>query len=172
MVSGINRREFLARNFTRWRETWIDRLPQRTRRVIAAVSLLGLPGMFVWSAFWLRTSVPGIVWGPFSFALITATVIGAFLLYWFVRDRADYGGNLDERQRQLRDRAWVLSYEVLAGAVIAAVVVVAIVVLGLGRVVTLDAAVVSGIAICAGVLLPLLPVAALAWVEPNPPADA
>ena len=42
----------------------------------------------------------------------------------------------------------------------------------MGRTVTLDGAVVSGLAICIGVLIPLLPVAALAWVEPDPPAEA
>lgn len=150
----------------------IDSLPQRVRRLIAVASLVGLPGMFAWSNFWLTTRVPGIVWGPVSFLLILLTLVGAFVLYAFVRDRANYGANLDERQRQLRDRAWVLCYEILSGAVIVAVLVLGVMVLGLGRVVTLDATVVSGIAISAGVLIPLLPVAALAWIEPDPPAEA
>ncbi|HVS49871.1 MAG TPA: hypothetical protein VHJ99_13350 [Candidatus Dormibacteraeota bacterium] len=162
----------MTQNWSDWRRSRINNLPRRTRRHIAIASLIGLPGMYVWSSFWLRTTVPGIVWGPVSFVLILATVVGAFLLYWFVRDRADYGANLDERQRQLRDRAWVLCYEILAAVVVVAVVVVGVLVLGMGRVVTLDATVVSGIAICVGVLIPLLPVAALAWVEPDAPPDA
>jgi hypothetical protein len=72
------------------------------------VSLLGLPGMYAWSAFWLTTSVPKIVWGPVTFLLIAATAGGALLLYLFVRDHADTRASLDERQRQLRDRAMVL----------------------------------------------------------------
>jgi hypothetical protein len=57
-------------------------------------ALVGLPAMFAWSAFWLTTTVPSIVWGPISFALV----------------------------------------------------------------------------LCMGTLVPLLPVAALAWVEPDAPA--
>lgn len=155
---------------TRWSR--IDHLSRRTRRVIAVASMVGLPGMFAWSSFWLHTSVPRILWGPFNFVLILVTVVGAFLLYGFVRDRANFGAALDERQRQLRDRAWVLSYEVLSGLAVAVVVVIGVIVLGMGRVVTLDGTVVTGIAICTGVLLPLLPVAALAWVEPDAPAEA
>ena len=162
----------LARNFVSGRRSWIDGLSQRTRRLIAAASLLGLPAMYAWSSLWLHTSVPSIVWGPVSFLLILITVGGAFLLYGFVRDRANRGAHLDERQRQLRDRAWVLCYEVLSAVLVIAVVVVGVAVLAMGRVITLDASVVSGVAICTGVLIPLLPVAALAWVEPDlPPGD-
>jgi len=162
----------LARNFTAWQKARIETLSRRSRRVIAVASLLGLPGMFAWSSFWLRTSAPNIVWGPVSFVLIFVTVVGAFVLYAFVRDRATYGAHLDERQRALRDRAWVLSYEVLAVVVVMAVAVVGILVLALGRVITLDGAFVSGLVICTGVLIPLLPVAALAWVEPDLPDEA
>jgi fermentation-respiration switch protein FrsA (DUF1100 family) len=56
-------------------------------------ALVGLPAMFAWSAFWLTTTVPSIVWGPISFALIGATVIGAFVLYRFVPNRADMPGH-------------------------------------------------------------------------------
>jgi hypothetical protein len=162
----------MARRISGWRRSWLDGLPRRTRRRIAVASLVGLPGMYAWSAFWLTTRVPSLVWGPVSFLLILVTVAGAFILYAFVRDRANYGAHLDERQRQLRDRAWVMSYEVLSGVVILAVLVVGVTVLGFGHVVTLDGAAVSGIVICVGVLIPLLPVAALAWVEPDAPPEA
>jgi lysylphosphatidylglycerol synthetase-like protein (DUF2156 family) len=78
---------------------------------------------------------------------------------------------LDERQRQLRDRAWILSYQVLAAVVVFAIAAVAIAVLGFGRTVTLDGSLTSALAISVGVLLPLLPAAALAWVEPDAPED-
>jgi hypothetical protein len=162
----------MAQSSTKQLDSRIDRLPRRVRRLIVVSSLLGLPGMYAWSAFWLTTSVPKIVWGPVSFVLIAATAGGALLLYLFVRDRADMRASLDERQRQLRDRAMVLCYQVLSAVVILAVALVAIAVLGLGRVVTLDGAVVGGVAISAGVLIPLLPTAALAWIEPDSPAEA
>ena len=150
----------------------IDRLSQRTRRVVAVATLLGLPAMYAWSSFWMSTSVPNILWGPFSFVLIGITLVGAFVLYRFIRDRADMpGASLDERERQLRDRAWILSYQVLACVVVFFVAVVAIAVLGFGRTVTLDASIASAAAISIGVLLPLLPAAALAWIEPDAPAD-
>jgi len=150
----------------------IDRLSQRTRRVVAVATLLGLPGMYAWSSFWMSTSVPNILWGPFSFVMIGITLVGAFVLYRFIRDRADMpGASLDERERQLRDRAWILSYQVLACVVVFFVAAVAIAVLGFGRTVTLDASIASAAAISIGVLLPLLPAAALAWIEPDAPAD-
>ncbi len=162
----------MAQSSAKQLESRIDRLPRRVRRLIVMISLLGLPGMYAWSAFWLTTSVPKLVWGPISFLLIAATAGGALLLYLFVRDRADMRASLDERQRQLRDRAMVLSYQVLSAVVILAVAIVAVAVLGVGRVVTLDGAVVGGAAISVGVLIPLLPTAALAWIEPDAPAEA
>ena len=153
-------------------EERIDHLSQRARRLLAVATLLGLPGMYAWSSFWTATSVPNILWGPFSFVLIGVTIVGAFVLYRFTRDRADMPGTrLDERERQMRDQAWILSYQVLAVVVVLVVAVVTIAVLGLGRTVTLDATIVSAVAISIGALLPLLPVAALAWIEPDLPAD-
>jgi hypothetical protein len=162
----------MAQSSAKQLESRIDRLPRRVRRLIVVVSLLGLPGMYAWSAFWLTTSVPKIVWGPVSFLLIAATAGGALLLYLFVRDRADTRASLDERQRHLRDRAMVLSYQFLSAVVVLAVAIVAVAVLGVGRIVTLDGAIVGGVALTVGVLIPLLPTAALAWIEPNAPADA
>ena len=147
----------------------IDRLSQRSRRLIAVVTMLGLPAMFVWSALWQRTSVPAVLWGPGTFLLIGATLVGAFVLYRFVRDRADMPGpRLDERERQLRDRAWILSYEVLALVVVLLGVAVVVPVLGFGAPITIDASIAGAVALCLGVLLPLLPAACLAWLEPDP----
>ena len=161
----------MSRTFTAWRSR-IDALPQRARRTIAVASLLGLPAMYLWYAVWHNTKVPGVVWGPVSFLLILVTLCGAFVLYAFVGDRANGDTRLDERQRQLRDRAWVLCYEVLSGVVVIGMVVVGVLVLGMGRTVTLDASVVTGLAISVGVLIPLLPAAALAWLEPDVPSEA
>jgi len=150
----------------------IDQLSQRTRRVIAVATLVGLPSMYLWSSFWLGTSVPNVIWGPISFVLVGLTAAGALILYRFVRDRADLGAaDLDERQRQLRDRAWVLSYGLLSTVVVLTIGVLAVLVLGLDREVTLDPALVGPIAICVGVLIPVLPVAALAWIEPDLPGE-
>jgi len=154
---------------SRVRGSRIERLSRRSRRLIAAATMLGLPAMFGWSAFWQRTSVPSILWGPVSFVLIGVTLAGAFVLYRFVRDRADMPGTrLDERERQLRDRAWILSYQVLAVVVVLLGAAVVIPVLGVGSPVTIDAPAATAVALCLGVLLPLLPAACLAWLEPDP----
>ena len=151
----------------------IERLSRRSRRLIAVATLLGLPAMFAWSSYWMTTTVPNLIWGPVSFVLIGLTLVGAFVLYRFVRDRADMPGrHLDERQRQLRDRAWILSYQVLAVVVVAAIAIVGVVVLGFERPVTLDATLVNALVLSVGVLLPVLPAATLAWIEPDLPADA
>ena len=150
----------------------IDRMTRRTRRIVSGATLLGLPAMYAWSSFWTGTSVPKIIWGPIVFLPIGVTLVGAVVLYRYVRDRADMrAATLDERQRQLRDRAWILSYQVLAAVVVFAIAAVAIAVLGFGRTVTLDGSLVSALAISVGVLLPLLPAAALAWIEPDAPED-
>src|SRR5262245_64375688 len=104
------------------RRARFERIPQGRRRILAVATLLGLPAMFAWSTYWQGTTVPSILWGPVSFLLIGITVVGAFVLYLYVRHRADMPGEgLDERERQLRDRAWILSYQVLSEVVIGAI---------------------------------------------------
>ena len=150
----------------------LDRLSRRSRRIIAAATLFGLPAMFAWSTFMAGTSVPSVVWGPVTFLLIGITLVGSLVLYRFVQHRADMpGAGLDERERQLRDQAWILSYEILAVVVVAAVAIAAVAVLGFGRPIVIDANLMSAVAISVGVLLPLLPAAALAAIEPDPPAE-
>ena len=154
------------------REGRFGRLSQRTRRILAIATLLGLPAMFVWSSYWMTTQVSNLVWGPISFVLIGLTVVGSLILYSFVRNRADLpGAHLDERQRQMRDRAWILSYQVLSFVVISSIVTVGISVFLLEKPIVLDAGLVNVLVLCVGVLLPVLPVAALAWIEPDPAAD-
>ncbi len=150
----------------------VDRLSRRTRRIIAAATLLGLPAMYVWSTIMAGTSVPSVAWGPVTFLLIGITIAGSFILYRFIQHRADRpGAGLDERQRQLRDQAWILSYQILAAVVIVAVAIAAVSVLGFDRPIAIDANLASAVAISVGVLLPILPIAALAAIEPDPPAE-
>jgi hypothetical protein len=151
----------------------IDRLSRRSRRIIAVATLLGLPAMYAWSAAMATTTIPSIVWGPVTFLLIGTTLVGSLVLYRFIRHRADMPGTgLDERERQLRDQAWILSYQILAAVVVGAIAIAAIWVLGFGRTIVLDAELVGALAVSIGVLLPILPVAALATIEPDPPAEA
>jgi len=151
----------------------IEHLSRRSRRLFAVLTLLGLPSMYAWSAFWTGTSIPVVVWGWASFVLMGVTLVGAYVLYRYVRGRADLADvGLDERERALRDRAWILSYQVLAVVVVVLGAAIVVPVLGFGHAVTVDATLASAVAICLGVLLPLLPVAALAWLEPDPFEEA
>ena len=150
----------------------LERLPRRWRRIVVLATFLGLPAMYIWSGYWATTPVSPVIWGPASFLLIGITAIGAFVLYGYVRDRADLPGRrLDERERQLRDRAWILAYQVLAVVVVILVAAVAIPVLGFGQAVVIDATLAGAAALCLGVLLPLLPTATLAWIEPDARED-
>lgn len=116
----------------------------------------------------MTTTVPSVVWGPVTFLLIGTIFVSAVVLYRYARDRADMpGAGLDERERQLRDRAWILSYQVLSIVVVALVAAFVIPVLGFGQPVTVDATLATAAALCLSVLLPLLPTAALAWIEPD-----
>ena len=154
------------------RHSGIDRLSHRGRRFVAVGTLLGLPAMYAWSSFWMGTSVPNLVWGPVSFLLIGVTLVGAVVLYRYARDRADLRDDrLDERERQLRDRAWILSYQVLSVVVVGLVAAVALPVFVFGQAVVIDAGLATALALCVGVLLPVLPAAALAWLEPDAPGD-
>jgi hypothetical protein len=153
-------------------EQRIGRLSRRSRRLIAVGSMTGLPTMYLWSSFMHGTSVPAIMWGPITFLLIGLTVVGAAVLYLYTHDLADMpDSRLDERERQVRDDAWILSYRVLVAVVVLGLAAVAIPTLGFGGVVALDATNVGAGAISVGVLLPLLPTAALAWLEPDLPSD-
>ena len=160
----------MARMVSGWRSA-VEGLPQRTRRLVAVAALVGLPGGLVWDAAWHATKVSAALWGPFLILFGAATGFGALVLYTYVRDRADSKARLDERQRQLRDRAWMVAYEVLSAVVTLVVIVLGVTVLGFGKTVILDWQIVTDIVICSVVVVPLLPVAALAWIEPDAPAE-
>ena len=159
--------------FLRARLDRLSRMPQRSRRVVAIATLIGMPVAYLWSSYWLATSAPTVLWGPITFVLFGATIVGAFLLYGYARGRAELPGrNLDERQRQLRDRAWILSYQVLSAVVILGVIVAGIEAFLVERPVTLDASAINALVLSVAVLLPVLPTAALAWIEPDPIEEA
>jgi hypothetical protein len=150
----------------------ISHLSQRTRRIVAVATLLGMPASFAWSTYWLTTSVSNLA-GIVTFVLFGLTIWGAVVLYAYVRRRADLPGpDLDERQRQLRDQAWILAYQVLSLVVIMGVAWAGIRAFILENPVTIDAALANALVLSIAVLLPILPVATLAWIEPDPIEEA
>lgn len=139
----------MTRTLAGWRSR-IEGLSQRTRRLVVVAAIAGLPGGLAWSAMWHTTSAPSYLWGPLLILFGAATGFGALVLYTYVRDRANRDARLDERERQLRDRAWVLCYEFLSAVVVAVVLFLGIFVLGFGRPLTLDWLAVTDIAIVTG----------------------
>lgn len=144
---------------------------QRTRRVLAVLMFIGLPASYGWKDVSTSLSAPRWIEVPVWFGLAGLTFVCWFALAAFARDRWTMSRNLDERQRQLRDRAVVISYAVLLVLVTVAIMVVAFVVVFLDHDLTLNRAVVQPVSGCL-LLLALLPLAVLAWIEPDPLEDA
>jgi len=159
----------------------IDRLSRRARRLLVVVAYLSLPEAVI--VFWLHGGVPG-GFSPNSYGasswevlvLAQVALAGALLdRSW----RAGIGaGGLDERQRQLRDRATCLSYRIVNAAVVIPVVVLwgATIVSPFNTwgPVTLDPTSLIALAVCVSVFcmcLSLLPIATVAWLEPEPPSE-
>jgi hypothetical protein len=144
---------------------------QRTRRLLVIAAFLGLPATYVGYATLVATDrISSVVWAPFAVIFMSATVLGLFAIYGYARDRAQMSTELDERERQLRDQAWILSYVVLSTVVVAIMGGLAFWLTFVGPL-TLNFGDLSGWFIALGVFLPTLPSAALAWLEPDEPAD-
>ncbi len=152
-------------------EPWVDNLSQRRRRVIVALTLAALPMLLAWWWWCSVNSASGGLWFLIVVILLGQAVGGSLVLlaHWSRANRPD---RLDERQRQLRDRAWVLSYRVTVIAIAVAVEgALAVPVFGLGRPITLDAGFAYPWGLASIVIFAVLPAAALAWIEPDPPAE-
>jgi hypothetical protein len=78
--------------------------------------------------------------------------------------------NLDERQRQVRDQAWIHAYELLVVVIGGAMAALALVT-SFGSPVTVGMGELTPVIVGIGLYLPLLPSATLTWSEPDLPAD-
>lgn len=158
----------------------VDSLSRRARRLIVVMAYLALPEAV--AVFCLHGGVPG--GGSRSFGasswevmvLAQAGWAGAVLNRGW-RTAIGIRG-LDERQRQLRDRAAYLSYRIVSVAVVVPVVMLWVAWLvspfdSWGPI-TLDPTSLIALATCVSVLcmcLNMLPTAVVAWIEPDPPAE-
>lgn len=114
--------------------------------------------------------IPNLVWAPIALALIGTTFIGIVAIYGFGRGRMERQRQLDERQRAMVDRALVVSYGVVTSVVAIALGAVAIR-LTFGGPITVGMGDLVPFLIAVGLYEPLLPFAAIAWIEPDFPAD-
>ena len=150
----------------------MPRAPRRNRRIAVIAAFLGFPALNLGYATLVAPGrLSSAVWAPIAIALFAATLVGVVAIYGYARGRADMKDDLDERQRQVRDQAWIHAYELL-------IVIITIVVAGLALVTTFSGPVTVGMTelspfiVGIGLYLPLLPSAALTWTEPDLPAEA
>jgi hypothetical protein len=148
-------------------------LQRRTRRLLVLLTGLGYPLVL---AGYGTLVAPGRIslaaWAPVATVLMAFTVIGVVAIFGYARGRADLGsGRLDERQAQLRDRAWALSYAIVIIAIALVLVSLMVVRSSSGMDVALSGELIGYAATTAAIYLPVLPPAVLAWMEPDAPRD-
>jgi hypothetical protein len=145
---------------------------QRMRRLIVLATFLGYPLVLLgYGGLVAPGRLSTVVWAPISIALMSMTILGTFAIYGFARDRASLQvESLDERQRELRDTAYVRSYVVLSTVVAALVGVAAIWATFFGPI-RFDFSDMASWLVAFVVFLPILPSAVLAWIEPDVPSD-
>ena len=142
---------------------------QRSRRILVVAAFTGFPLQIVGWRF-ATGEVLSAIWAPISIALFSATIVGAFALYGYGQGRMGRRDLLDERQRSMVDRALVVSYGVLT-IVIVVIAGLLATYLSLVGPIQLEMAALTPWFIAIGVYVPLLPFAALAWIEPDVPGD-
>jgi hypothetical protein len=146
-------------------------LTQRTRSLAVIGTFTGYPLLQL--GYWALVApgeVSSVVWAPFAIVLFTITIVSVFALYAFGWGRMGYPKqHLDERQRVMHDRALVLSYGVVTTAV--GLTLGALAGWAMNEPVVIRMETLVPVLICAGLYLPILPFAALAWIEPDAPAD-
>jgi hypothetical protein len=146
-------------------------LDQRSRRVAVVAAFSGFPLQLIGYSLLVEPGrISGLVWAPLSIVLFSATVIGIVAVSGYAQGRFDKRASFDERQRAMVDRAFIVSYGVLTTVIVAIAGLIAVYASFIGPVV-LEMTTFSPWLIAIGVYVPFLPLAALAWVEPDAPTD-
>jgi hypothetical protein len=157
-------------------------LSRRTRRVAVVAAFGGYP--FLQLGYWALVA-PGSLslttWAPIAVALFAVTLLGVAVIYGYARDRMVWGWfpffmsatrerhPLDERQRAMHDRALILSYRIVTVAV--GLTIGAAAGVASNEPLVLDFPALLPFIVVFALYQPFLPFAALAWMEPDLPAD-
>ena len=154
--------------------TFVRSMPsasRRVRRMLVAAAFLGYPLLNLgYFALVAPGRLSSVTWAPVAILLFSATLIGVIGIYGYARGRADMKADLDERQRQVRDQAWIHAYGILITAVAIIVGALALVASFSGPV-TIGMNELTPVIVGIGLYLPLLPSATLTWSEPDLPLD-
>jgi hypothetical protein len=155
--------------------TLFQRIPssrRRSRRLAVVAAFSGIP---LQTLGYQALVAPGrlslAVWGPITVVLFSATLIGAIATYAYGQGRIGDRAKLDERQRVMNDRALIVSYGVVTTVVTLTLGALFLVASFVGPITIQMDALSLSVAVAIGLYLPLLPFAALAWIEPDAPAD-
>jgi len=142
-----------------------------TRRAWVVAAFAGFPLLQIgYPVLVASNRVPQLVWAPIAVLLFSATLAGVVAIHGFARDRASMTADLDERQRVVRDQAWIGAYGVLTAVVVLVTGLLAVFASTSGPV-TIGMDALTPIGIGLGLYLPVLPSAALAWSEPDLPNE-
>ena len=145
-------------------------MSRRSRRQAVAAAFLGYPLLLVGYSLLVEPGrIPSLLWAPIAIVLFSATLVGAIAVYGYGQGRMDRRARLDERERQMVDHALVVSYGVLATAVTLALGALAVV--ASFQTIEIHMETLAPWLIAAGLYLPMLPFASMAWTEPDVPAD-
>jgi hypothetical protein len=154
--------------------TLFRRLPslsQRSRRIAVVGAFGGFPLQILGYTYLVEPGrISSLLWVPLSIALFSATVVGLIAVGGYAQGRFDRRGKYDERQRAMVDRAFIVSYGVLTTLIVAVAGIIAVYASFIGPVV-LEMTTFSPWLIAVAVYIPFLPLAALAWIEPDAPHD-
>ena len=146
-------------------------LTRRSRRRAVAAAFLGLPLLLVGYGLLVETGrLSNVVWAPIAVVLFSATLVGSVAVYGYGQGRMDRRERLDERQRAIVDRALVASYAALTAVIVALAGALAIYLTFVGPLV-FEMTLLTPWFVAIGLYVPMLPFAALAWIEPDAPAD-
>ncbi len=150
------------------------RLPLLARPLRRAAVVAAFGGLLLLVLGFLVVVEPGrlstTVWAAIAVGLGALTLVGHIAVYGYGQGRMGYPTHpLDERQRATRDRALVLSYRVSSIAV--GLALGALLGAALQGPLVIQSTTVAPVLIAAVLSLALLPFAALAWIEPDLPAD-
>ncbi len=144
-------------------------LARRVRRPLAVIAVVGYPvAVTCWAVAYGVLGVPPAVAGVVGLLAILITLFAIRRVYQFRARLAQApDAQLDERQLQIRDRAYVESYRIFAAITIVTLLLVGIVPDLLHQPLTFDYSV-ANLFVMGAVILSLgLPSAVVAWREPD-----
>jgi hypothetical protein len=146
-------------------------LSQRARRVAVVGAFAGFPLLLIGYAALVEPGrLSRVIWTPLSIVLLAVTLVGLVAVYGYGQGRMDRKQRLDERQQRMVDQALVMSYGGLMTLIVLLAGILATYLTLVGPL-QIDMGLLTPWFIAIGLYVPFLPFAALAWIEPDAPAD-